>query len=157
MTSAIKQPETLHGTAVLLPQGMPLAGMPARTDTGVLLRGASGAGKSDLALRLIGRGARLVADDRVVVTDAADGPVCSAPENLHGLIEVRGIGLLRLPASAAPLSLVIDLVPRDAVPRLPDARTTDIDGHAVPVFALHAFDAATPDKILAAAQGSFCP
>ena len=78
----------------------------ARDGAGVLLVGGSGVGKSDLALRLLDRGFQLVADDRV---DVEDG-VARAPAALAGLIEVRGLGLLRLPYLAmARLRLVAQL------------------------------------------------
>lgn len=65
----------------------------AREGVGVLLIGPSGSGKSDLLLRLLDRGFALVADDRV---DLQAG-VASAPAALAGLLEVRGLGVLRLP------------------------------------------------------------
>ena len=64
------------------------------TGTVSLLRGPSGCGKSDLALRLIDRGARLVADDRVVLTVEDGAVVAAAPPPLAGLLEVRGLGPL---------------------------------------------------------------
>jgi len=90
---------TLHGTALAAP------GLPSRA---VLLLGPPRAGKSDLALRLIDRGWRLVADDRVVLS--SEGLV-SAPPTLAGRIEVRGVGILTVPVVAAPvpLALVLDL------------------------------------------------
>jgi len=78
----------------------------ARDGAGVLLLGGSGVGKSDLTLRLLDRGFELVADDRV---DVVDG-VASAPQALAGLLELRGLGLLRLPfLAAARLRLVAQL------------------------------------------------
>ncbi len=65
----------------------------ARDGSAVLLSGPAGAGKSDLALRLIDRGFVLVADDQVIV----EAGCARAPAALAGLIEVRGLGLLRLP------------------------------------------------------------
>ncbi len=65
----------------------------ARDGSAVLLTGPAGAGKSDLALRLIDRGFVLVADDQVIVEDGC----ARAPEALAGLIELRGLGLLRVP------------------------------------------------------------
>ena len=59
---------------------------------GVLLRGPSGCGKSDLALRLIDAGARLVADDRAVLTLDGDRVMVTAPPEIAGLFEVRGQG-----------------------------------------------------------------
>ena len=78
---------------------------------GVLILGASGAGKSALALALIGRGAALVADDRVELGPARGRRWSPArPSAIAGLIEARGVGLLRLPAvPEAPLALAVDL------------------------------------------------
>ena len=78
----------------------------ARDGAGVLLLGGAGVGKSDLVLRLLDRGFQLVADDRV---DVQDG-MARAPAALAGLLEVRGIGLLRLPyLAAARVRLVAQL------------------------------------------------
>jgi HPr kinase/phosphorylase len=79
----------------------------ARGESGVLLLGPSGSGKSDLALRLLDRGFALVADDRV---DIAEG-MARPPPALAGLLEVRGLGIIRLPhASHARLVLAVALV-----------------------------------------------
>jgi HPr kinase/phosphorylase len=97
----------MHGTCV------------AREGQAVLLEGPPGAGKSDLALRLIDRGFVLVADDQVVV----DGLQASPPERLAGLLEIRGLGLVRLPyVRAATLRLAVTLA---AMPRLPDPARHD--------------------------------
>ena len=86
----------------------------ARSGHAVLILGASGAGKSDLALRLLGRGFVLVADDQVVVQDGRASPHPS----LAGLLEVRGIGIVRLPyQERVPLALVVAL--GDPADRLP--------------------------------------
>jgi len=78
----------------------------ARRGAGVLLLGPSGAGKSDLALRLLDRGFALVADDRVEIVDGTAQP----PDGLAGMLEVRGLGILRLPHLAATrLALVVQL------------------------------------------------
>ncbi len=78
----------------------------SRDGDGVLLIGPSGSGKSDLALRLLGRGFALVADDRVDIEDGIAAP----PAALAGLMEVRGLGVVRLPyVAAARLALVADL------------------------------------------------
>ena len=92
----------------------------ARDGAGVLLLGPSGCGKSDLLLRLLDQGFELVADDRVEI-DA--GEAC-APALLAGLLEVRGVGIVRLPYRAvATLFLAVELVPAAAmVPRLPVPR-----------------------------------
>lgn len=86
---------------------------------GLLILGTSGAGKSGLALALIGRGARLVADDQVVIERRGAALVASAPPAIAGLIEARGLGLLRIePVPEAPLVLAVDL-DRPAAARLP--------------------------------------
>lgn len=78
----------------------------ARDGAGVLLIGPSGSGKSDLLLRLLDRGYMLVADDRV---DIVDGVAC-APSALAGLLEVRGLGIFRLPhVACARIALAVDL------------------------------------------------
>lgn len=78
--------------------------------TGVLIMGPSGAGKSGLALQMMGLGAVLVADDRVRVIRRAGCLVASAPPTLAGVIEVRGLGLLRAePVAEAAIALVVDL------------------------------------------------
>ena len=85
----------------------------------VLLLGPSGAGKSDLALRLIDEGAKLVADDRTDLVLTRGRWVASAPATIAGLIEVRGLGIITLPAlKCAPLVLAARLTPN--VPRLPE-------------------------------------
>ena len=94
----------------------------AREGHGVLLLGPPGSGKSDLLLRLLDRGFALVADDRV---DLADG-VASAPAALAGLLEVRGLGLFRLPYMAsAPVALAVQL---GAGMRLPSPATHSASG-----------------------------
>ena len=69
----------------------------ARADQGLLLLGPPGAGKSDLLLRLLDRGYELVADDQVEL----DGTVASAPAPLAGLLEIRGLGIIRRAFRAA--------------------------------------------------------
>ncbi len=94
----------------------------AREGQGVLLLGPSGSGKSDLLLRLLDRGFDLVADDRV---DLADG-VASAPAALAGLLEVRGLGVLRWPhLASAPVALAVELA---AGERLPHPERHDVTG-----------------------------
>jgi serine kinase of HPr protein (carbohydrate metabolism regulator) len=106
---------------------------------GVLLRGPSGAGKSDLALRLIAAGATLVADDQVAL-QARDGALWAAPPPaLAGLLEVRGLGIVRLPHAPAALALLVDLVP--AMERLPAPRRETLLGVALPVLAVAPFHA----------------
>lgn len=115
---------------------------------GVLLLGPSGAGKSDLALRLIDEGAALIADDRVDVTVVDANVSLSPPEALAGLLEVRGIGIVRRPyETKVSLSLVVDLVEPEDVDRLPERLTAAIMGVTVRRIALDPFQASAPAKI----------
>ena len=116
--------------------GQPLhASAVAFADRGALITGPSGSGKSALALELISRGARLVADDGVLLSRAPDGRVLArAPAAIRGLIEARGVGLLRAePVDDVPLALVIDLS-RTEEERLPPARTTALLGATLPLL-----------------------
>lgn len=115
---------------------------------GVLIRGPSGSGKSDLALRLIDDGARLVADDYTDVS-IADGTItASAPEPIRGLLEVRGLGILRVDASpSVRVVVVVDLEPSATVERLPPPAATDIAGVSVPLVRLAAFQASAAAKV----------
>lgn len=124
----------------------------SRDGAAVLLLGPPGAGKSDLLLRLIGRGWGLVADDQVVL----DGVAVSAPPALRGMLEVRGLGIFQglAVAEGARLALVVDLVAREAVQRLPAPAVWSPAG--VPRVALYGFDASVCDKValaLDAARG----
>lgn len=115
---------------------------------GVLLRGKSGTGKSDLALRLIATGAQLVADDQIRLSIEEGLVQASAPRALAGMLEVRGVGVVSVAAAArAPLALIINLVPQEEVPRLPDARTDNILGLDLPVLDLYPFEASAPHKV----------
>jgi HPr kinase/phosphorylase len=123
----------------------------------VLLRGPSGSGKSDLALRLIDAGARLVADDQTRIWRDGDVLLACAPESIAGLIEVRGVGIVRVESvPVARLALIADLVAVQHVERLPEPRSETIFGLAIPRVALAPFEASAPIKLrlaLAAATG----
>jgi serine kinase of HPr protein (carbohydrate metabolism regulator) len=115
---------------------------------GVLLLGASGTGKSDLALRLIDGGARLVADDRTDLLRRDGELFAAAPHTIAGRIEVRGIGILAVPAVAeARVRLAIELVEPARVERLPDGRSREFLGVSVPLLALDPFAASSAAKV----------
>ena len=102
---------TLHASAVAL------------DGRALLILGASGTGKSALALQLMAHGARLIADDGVVLTRDGDRLVAAAPDPIRGLVEARGVGLLNAdPAPPTPVALVADL-DRTETQRLPPRRT----------------------------------
>lgn len=114
----------------------------------VLLRGPSGSGKSDLALRLIDAGARLVADDRSELRREGDAILVRAPAAIAGLVEARGIGILRVDAVAlARLSLIVDLVAPEAIERLPEPQSETILGLSIPLVALAPFEASAVAKL----------
>ncbi|SFH17662.1 Hpr(Ser) kinase/phosphatase [Palleronia marisminoris] len=112
---------TLHASAV------------AVSGRGVLLRGAAGTGKSTLALALIARGGRLIADDRTCLARRGEGVLAWAPAPILGLIEARGIGLIETePAPPTVIAAVVDL--DEAEPhRLPPARFCDLAGASLPL------------------------
>lgn len=138
MTRSSLSSETLHASCV------------AKQGCAVLICGRSGAGKSDLALRLIDRGATLVSDDYTIVRRVDGRLLARAPDNIAGKIEVRGIGIVELEATSdAPVCLFIDL--DREVERLPlEQEVVRIAGIDVPVVALSALEASAPVKVEAA-------
>jgi len=115
---------------------------------GVLLRGPSGSGKSDLALRLIDQGAALVADDQTELSRNGDRLDMTPPATIAGLIEVRGVGIVpmsHLPSAA--LRLVVDLAPQIEIERMPEPRFCEFEGISIPVLSLDPFAASAPAKL----------
>lgn len=114
----------------------------------VLLMGPSGSGKSDLALRLIDRGAALVSDDYTCCTAESGALIATAPATIGGRMEVRGIGILPMPhLQNVPVAIAIAL--GDTVPRMPDdlLPTLTIAGVAIPLIHLRPFEASAPIKV----------
>lgn len=126
----------------------------------IIIRGPSGSGKSDLALRclsvptsqLVTAPARLIADDQVLVRRDGSALIVSAPPTLLGRLEVRGLGILEIdPEQRARAVLIADLVARTEIERYPDPwPTVEILGLRLPVLRICAFDASAPIKVLAA-------
>ena len=112
----------------------------------VLISGRSGSGKSDLALRLIDRGAGLVSDDYTALEPQAGWLLASAPERIAGKLEIRGIGIVDLnPLADVPVALLVDL---DLAPeRMPDSATRPLSGIKIPVIGLAALEASAPIKV----------
>jgi serine kinase of HPr protein (carbohydrate metabolism regulator) len=127
--------ETLHASCVAI------------EGRAVLIEGLSGSGKSDLALRLIDRGAVLVSDDYTIVRRVAGKLTASAPPNITGLIEARGVGLVSMPfESDVAVALIVTL--SGAIERLPDDTSVrTIAGIAVPAGLIAPLEASAPIKI----------
>ncbi|HEY4029635.1 MAG TPA: HPr kinase/phosphorylase [Caulobacteraceae bacterium] len=119
---------------------------------GVLIEGASAAGKSDLALRCLSLGFRLVADDRTRLWIAEGRLFGAAPEPIAGLIELRGLGVL--PESArtfAQVRLVVRcLAASEPLDRYPDPDTRTLIGITLPKVAVRPLEASAPQKLLRA-------
>jgi serine kinase of HPr protein (carbohydrate metabolism regulator) len=112
----------------------------------VLIAGASGSGKSDLALRLIDRGASLVSDDYTQIVAIAGRLVASPPPTIAGRMEVRGVGLVDMRfEEGVTVCLLVDL---DRQPeRLPEGAEADVAGLDLPVIGLAAHEDSAPIKV----------
>ena len=147
MAQDATEPLLVHGTCVAFANG------------GILLRGAPGSGKSDLALRFIaaygngrtdGGGAALVSDDQVQLTRVDDAIVARAPEQIAGKLEVRGVGIITLDhVPFAELSLLVDLRRADEIERLPPASLPreDVLGVSLPLASLDPTENSAPVKL----------
>ena len=137
--------ELLHATAVELdtPDGA----------IGVLLRGPSGSGKSDLALRLIDDGARLVADDQTQLELDEGRIMASAPAQIEGTLEVRGVGLASVQsARQTEICLVIELTGGSPLDRLPEEHSVVLLGQPIPALHLDARQPSAAAKLRLAAR-----
>lgn len=136
MTHAPLSSETIHASCVMI------------DGAAVLLHGPSGSGKSDLALRLIDRGAALVSDDYTILRRAGDRLVASPPINIAGKIEVRGLGVIDMPHVAeADVRLLVAL--DEQTPRMPDEQPHRrlIAGISIPVITLPPLHSSSPIKV----------
>jgi serine kinase of HPr protein (carbohydrate metabolism regulator) len=138
MSRAIPSSERVHASAVAI------------EGRAVLIGGLPGAGKSDLALRLIDRGAVLISDDYCDVLRAEGALRASAPATILGKVEMRGVGIVEMAtAQQVPVALFVDL---DQLPeRMPEpGETRTLAGVAVPVLRLAGLEASAPLKVEAA-------
>ena len=132
--------ETLHASCVAI------------GSRAVLLEGISGSGKSQLALRLIDRGATLVSDDYTDVWAESDVLLAAPPERLRGLIEVRGIGIVALPHQGrARVELIVALDKGE--PRMPEEEARPVAGIELPYLRLSPHDPTTAIKVELALAG----
>ena len=117
---------------------------------GIIILGASGSGKSDLALRLIDEGAFLVADDQTNVEIAGENLIAMAPHQISGLLEVRGGGVVRAPVKErSTLRLAVTLSELE-IERLPALRFWTLPNtpeRRIPLVALRGFEASAPAKL----------
>jgi HPr kinase/phosphorylase len=141
--------ELVHGTCVALGRGA------------ALIRGPSGSGKSDLALRFLFLARRgpaaheppvLIADDQVRLLREGSRILATAPATIAGKMEVRGVGIIEVKSQAeAELKLVVELVWPDEVERLPDLdKSVQLLGLAIPSMHLRPWEAAAPIKLVLA-------
>ncbi len=115
---------------------------------GVLLCGDSASGKSDLALRLIDRGACLVADDQVCLESKSKGVFATAPQRLRGFLEVRGLGIISMPVTGGSyIKLIVHLDKGLEIPRLPEIQTENLLDVSIFSLTLNSFEQSVPIKI----------
>ena len=138
MNEARLSSENLHASCV------------AKDGRAVLISGASGSGKSDLALRLLDRGFTLVSDDRTIVRKEGGKLVSSSPLTIKGKLEIRGIGIVDMDnISDVPVALVVELT--SDIQRLPDdSQSRLILGIDVPMVTIDAMTASAPSKVAVA-------
>lgn len=135
--------ENIHATAV------------AVGGRAILLLGKSGAGKSDLALRLImNKNAVLIADDRVDIQSVNGVLKASCPKNIQGLLEVRGIGLCKFPfLEQADVALAVLLTENmQEIERLPEKETINFLQTEIPLIKLYPFEVSAAEKVIVACE-----
>ena len=135
MTGPRLSSETMHASSVAL------------EGRAVLIAGRSGAGKSDLALRLLDRGFSLVSDDQTIVRRDGERLFAAPPATIAGKLEIRGIGIVAMDhVSDVPVALLVELA--SDIERMPDdSRSRPILGVAVPLVGIDAMAASAAAKV----------
>ena len=135
MSSRLLSSETVHASSV------------AMDGRAVLITGPSGSGKSDLALRLIDRGFTLVSDDQTIVRREGGRLIASAPPNIAGKLEIRGVGIVEMETvNNTPVALVVQLT--SEIERLPDERRErPVLGVNLPLVSVDALTASAASKV----------
>ena len=135
MSSRLLSSETHHASTV------------AADGRAVLITGPSGSGKSDLALRLLDRGFTLVSDDQTIVRREGNKLLASAPPNIAGKLEIRGVGIVEMEtAKDVPVALVVQLT--SEIERLPDERRErPVLGIKLPLVSVDALTASAASKV----------
>ena len=122
---------------------------------GALILGASGAGKSDLCLRLLAAGGRLVSDDRTLVWASGGALWGRAPDTIKNMVEARGLGLMTAPALHFARIGLVAALDGPAAERLPEPQFEALQGIAVRCVRLEPYEASAPDKLALALRGDF--
>lgn len=127
--------ETIHASTV------------AAEGRAVVISGPSGAGKSDLALRLLDRGFTLVSDDQTTIRRDGERLIASAPPNIAGKLEIRGVGIVDMDVlKDIPIALFVELT--SEIQRLPDdSRERPLLGVRLPLISIDAMTASAPSKV----------
>jgi HPr kinase/phosphorylase len=132
----LETPHYYHATAV------------AYQECGFLLRGITGAGKSDLALRLFKCGGALIADDQTILSFMDGHIIATCPEVLKNQLEIRGIGLVSVKTlESHPIHVIINLRPSSEIERMPKAHFEELHGVALPVYEIDARCPSAVDKL----------
>lgn len=133
--SRLLSSETLHASTVAL------------DGRAVLITGPSGSGKSDLTLRLIDRGFTLVSDDQTIIRRDNGRLIASAPPNIAGKLEIRGVGIVDMNhVTDIPVALLVELA--SEIQRLPDdSRERPVLGVPLPLISVDALTASSSSKV----------
>jgi serine kinase of HPr protein (carbohydrate metabolism regulator) len=133
--SRLLSSETVHASTV------------AAEGRAVLITGPSGSGKSDLTLRLLDRGFTLVSDDQTIVQRTGDRLIATAPANISGKLEIRGVGIVDMDTvKDVPVALLVELT--SEIQRLPDdRRERPVLGVNLPLVTVDALTASAASKV----------